>query len=129
MCEARDDNACLNDVLGGGIVTKISEHKPFDPEKLLGIGDYNSSLRMIKLPPSLYKMARREERDLKAYILKEEARKKAIFAWENNYFEKNKEFIEMKRKAEIETHKEMERLEKEQLYSTAQKAKEEEQEK
>lgn len=49
---ARDDDACLNDTLGGGIVTSICEHKPLEPEKLLGIGDYNSSLRMVKLPKS-----------------------------------------------------------------------------
>lgn len=95
----------------------------------MGIGDYNSSLRMIQLPESLYKMTRHEERVLKAYILKEEARKKAIFEWENNYYEKNQELIEAKRKAEIETNKEMERLEKEQLYNQAYKAKEEESEK
>lgn len=116
----------MNDVLGGGIVTKISEHRPFEPEKLLGIGDYNSSLRMIKLPESLYQIGRGEERELKAYILKEEARKKAIFEWENNFYEKNIEFIEAKRKAEIETNKEMERLEKEQMYTQAYKAKQEE---
>lgn len=51
---ARDDDACLNDVLGGGIVTQICEHKPTEPDKLLGIGDYNSSLRMVKLPKNFY---------------------------------------------------------------------------
>lgn len=54
---ARDDDACLNDVLGGGIVTNICEHRPMEPEKLLGIGDYNSSLRMVKLPKVLYQLS------------------------------------------------------------------------
>uniref|UniRef100_A0A1A9W231 WD repeat-containing protein 63 n=1 Tax=Glossina brevipalpis TaxID=37001 RepID=A0A1A9W231_9MUSC len=104
---ARDDDACLNDVLGGGIVTNICEHRPLEPEKLLGIGDYNSSLRMVKLP-----------KDFTDYITKEENRKKAIQAWELKYYEKNKEFIESKRQAELEAHREMERIEKETMIST-----------
>uniref|UniRef100_A0A1I8PHP8 WD repeat-containing protein 63 n=1 Tax=Stomoxys calcitrans TaxID=35570 RepID=A0A1I8PHP8_STOCA len=57
---SRDDDACLNDVLGGGIITQICEHRPTEPDKLLGIGDYNSSLRMVKLPKSFYQQFSRE---------------------------------------------------------------------
>lgn len=57
---ARDDDACFNDTLGGGIVTNICEHKPSEPEKLLGIGDYNSTLRMVKLPKGLYQVMEQE---------------------------------------------------------------------
>uniref|UniRef100_A0A1B0G8D4 WD repeat-containing protein 63 n=1 Tax=Glossina morsitans morsitans TaxID=37546 RepID=A0A1B0G8D4_GLOMM len=113
---SRDDDACLNDVLGGGIVTNICEHRPMEPEKLLGIGDYNSSLRMVKLPKVLYQISTLSE--FKDYITKEESRKKAIQAWELKFYEKNKEFIESKRQAELEAHKEMERIEKETMITT-----------
>lgn len=49
---ARDDDAVLSEVLGGGIITAVTEHRPLLPNKILGIGDYNSSIRMVKLPPS-----------------------------------------------------------------------------
>uniref|UniRef100_A0A1A9Z5U5 WD repeat-containing protein 63 n=1 Tax=Glossina pallidipes TaxID=7398 RepID=A0A1A9Z5U5_GLOPL len=113
---SRDDDACLNDVLGGGIVTNICEHRPMEPEKLLGIGDYNSSLRMVKLPKVLYQIGNLSE--FKDYITKEESRKKAIQAWELRFYEKNKEFIESKRQAELEAHREMERIEKETMITT-----------
>jgi len=38
--------------LGGGIITAVTEHRPSLPSKILGIGDYNSSIRMVKLPHS-----------------------------------------------------------------------------
>lgn len=40
----------LTEVLGGGIITAVTEHRPSLPSKILGIGDYNSSIRMVKLP-------------------------------------------------------------------------------
>ncbi|XP_046802728.1 dynein axonemal intermediate chain 3 [Lucilia cuprina] len=123
---SRDDEACLNDTLGGGIVTNICEHKPSEPEKLLGIGDYNSSLRMVKLPKSLYQVMDQEFEDMKQHILKEESRKKEIQAWEHKYYEKNKDFIETKLQAEREAHKEMERIEKEAVLMANRRAKEEE---
>ncbi|XP_073835088.1 missing minor mitochondria isoform X2 [Musca autumnalis] len=123
---ARDDDACLNDVLGGGIVTQICEHKLTEPDKLLGIGDYNSSLRMVKLPKSFYWLSSQEIEDMKNYILNEESRKKAIQAWEQQYYERNKEAIEAKRQAERDAHKEMERQEKEKVLQAVRKAKEEE---
>lgn len=49
---ARDDDPVLTEVLGGGIITAVSEHRPSLPSKILGIGDYNSSIRMVKLPLS-----------------------------------------------------------------------------
>ncbi|KAM7350388.1 missing minor mitochondria [Cochliomyia hominivorax] len=123
---SRDDEACLNDTLGGGIVTSICEHKPNEPEKLLGIGDYNSSLRMVKLPKSLYQVMTQEIEDMKNYVIKEVSRKKEIQNWEQKYNEKHKEFIEAKLHAEQEAHKEMERLEKERALQANRKAKEEE---
>uniref|UniRef100_A0A1I8M5P3 WD domain protein n=1 Tax=Musca domestica TaxID=7370 RepID=A0A1I8M5P3_MUSDO len=123
---ARDDDACLNDVLGGGIVTQICEHRPEEPDKLLGIGDYNSSLRMVKLPRSFYHFTAQELEDMKSYILGEESRKKAIQVWEQQYYERNKEVIEAKRQAERDAHKEMERQEKEKVLQAVRKAKEEE---
>lgn len=63
---------------------------------------------------------------MKAYVLSEESRKKDIQAWEQKYYEKNKDFIEAKRQAEQDAHKEMERLEKEAALAATRKAKEEE---
>lgn len=52
LTTARDDDAVLSEVLGGGIITAVTEHRPLLPNKILGIGDYNSSIRMVKLPHS-----------------------------------------------------------------------------
>lgn len=52
LTAARDDDAVLTEVLGGGIITAVTEHRPSLPHKILGIGDYNSSIRMVKLPHS-----------------------------------------------------------------------------
>lgn len=81
---------------------------------------------MVKLPKSLYQAMNQEVEDMKQYILKEESRKKDIQAWEQKYYEKNKDFIEAKLQAERDTHKEMERMEKEALLMANRKAKEEE---
>ncbi|XP_014085911.1 dynein axonemal intermediate chain 3 [Bactrocera oleae] len=121
---ARDDDACYNDILGGGIITAISEHRPSEPEKLLGIGDYNSSFRMMKLPQSFYTPEPKELEKVKEYFSKEENRKKSIQAWEHQYFENNRDIIEAKRQAEIDTRKELERLEKEYIINATRKVKE-----
>ncbi|XP_075157418.1 missing minor mitochondria [Haematobia irritans] len=123
---SRDDDACLNDVLGGGIVTQICEHRPMEPDKLLGIGDYNSSLRMVKLPKSFYHQFSQELEDFQTYIHNEESRKRDIQAWEEQYYERNKDVIEAKRQAERDAHKELERQEKEKVLQAVRKAKEEE---
>ncbi|XP_004518912.1 WD repeat-containing protein 63 [Ceratitis capitata] len=120
---ARDDDACYNDILGGGIITAISEHRPSEPEKLLGIGDYNSSFRMMKLPQSFYIPEPKELEKVKEYFSKEESRKKSIQTWEYVYFENNRDVIEAKRQAEIDTRKEVERLEKEYLINATRKVK------
>lgn len=46
-------------------------------------------------------------------MLRQIGRKQSIKAWEQKYYELNKDIIEAKREAEEENRKEMERLEKE----------------
>lgn len=46
-------------------------------------------------------------------MLRQIGRKKSIKAWENRYYEMNKDIIEAKRQAEEDARKEIERLEKE----------------
>nr|XP_036672136.1 dynein intermediate chain 3, axonemal [Drosophila suzukii] len=118
---ARDDDACLTEILGGGIITGITEHRPSLPYKILGIGDYNSSIRMVKLPHSFDVPLPNELQQLMNYVLKEERRKMGIQAWEQKYYELNKDIIEAKREAEAETRKEMERLEREEQLATKKK--------
>ncbi|XP_017066710.1 dynein intermediate chain 3, axonemal [Drosophila eugracilis] len=118
---ARDDDACLTEILGGGIITGITEHRPSLPYKILGIGDYNSSIRMVKLPHSFDVPLPNELQQLVNYVLKEERRKVGIQAWEQKYYELNKDIIEAKREAEAETRKEMERIEKEQQLASMKK--------
>ncbi|XP_017476274.1 PREDICTED: WD repeat-containing protein 63, partial [Rhagoletis zephyria] len=120
---ARDDDACYNDILGGGIITAISEHRPSEPEKLIGIGDYNSSFRMVKLPQSFYTPEPRELERVKEYFTKEENRKKSIQSWEHQFFENNRDIIEAKRQAEVDARKELERLEKEYALNATRKVK------
>jgi len=48
------------------------------------------------------------------YVLRQISRKQSIRAWEQKYYELNKDIIEAKREAEEEARKEMERLEREQ---------------
>ncbi|XP_017039609.1 dynein axonemal intermediate chain 3 [Drosophila ficusphila] len=118
---ARDDDACLTEILGGGIITGITEHRPSLPHKILGIGDYNSSIRMVKLPHTFDVPLPNELQKLMNYVLKEERRKVGIQAWEQKYYELNKDIIEAKREAEAETRKEMERLEREEQFATRKK--------
>ncbi|XP_053948079.1 dynein axonemal intermediate chain 3 [Anastrepha ludens] len=122
---ARDDAACYDDILGGGIITAISEHRPSDPEKLLGIGDYNSSFRMMKLPSSFFTAEPKELERVKEYFSREESRKKSIQAWEQQFFENNRDIIEAKRQAESDARKELERLEKEYSLNATRKVKDE----
>ncbi|KAH8270215.1 hypothetical protein KR018_005957, partial [Drosophila ironensis] len=123
---ARDDDACLSEILGGGIITGIAEHRPSQPYKILGIGDYNSSIRMVKLPHSFDVPLHNELQQLMAYVLKEERRKVGIQAWEQKYYELNKDIIEAKREAEAETRKEMERLEREEQFASRKRKADEE---
>ncbi|XP_017122426.1 dynein intermediate chain 3, axonemal [Drosophila elegans] len=118
---ARDDDACLTEILGGGVITGITEHRPSLPYKILGIGDYNSSIRMVKLPHTFDVPLPNELQQLMNYVLKEERRKVGIQAWEQKYYELNKDIIEAKREAEAETRKEMEKLEKEEHLATRKK--------
>ncbi|KAL7733211.1 hypothetical protein ACLKA6_004720 [Drosophila palustris] len=111
---ARDDDAVLTEVLGGGIITSVTEHRPSLPNKILGIGDYNSSIRMVKLPHSFDVPLDNELAKLMKYVLRQISRKISIRAWEQKYYELNKDIIEAKRQAEEEARKEMERLEREQ---------------
>ncbi|KAH8380589.1 hypothetical protein KR009_011571, partial [Drosophila setifemur] len=115
---SRDDDAVLVEILGGGVITYIAEHRPSLPNKILGIGDYNSSIRMVKLPHTFDVPLTNELQQLMNYVLKEERRKVGIQAWEQKYYELNKDIIEAKREAEAETRKEMERLEKEAQLAT-----------
>ncbi|XP_017844584.1 WD repeat-containing protein 63 [Drosophila busckii] len=110
---ARDDDAVLTEVLGGGIITAVTEHRPSLPHKILGIGDYNSSIRMVKLPQSFDVPLHNELGKLMDYVLRQITRKMNIRAWEDKYYELNKDIIEAKRQAEEETRKEMERIERE----------------
>ncbi|XP_001353254.3 WD repeat-containing protein 63 [Drosophila pseudoobscura] len=125
---ARDDDACLIEILGGGIITGITEHRPSLPYKILGIGDYNSSIRMVKLPHSFDVPLDNELQKLMNYVLKEERRKTGIQAWEQKYYELNKDIIEAKREAEEETRKEMERIEREEQLNTRKRQAEDEEE-
>ncbi|XP_043648161.1 dynein axonemal intermediate chain 3 [Drosophila teissieri] len=118
---ARDDDACLTEILGGGIITGITEHRPSLPYKILGIGDYNSSIRMVKLPHSFDVPLPNELEQLMKYVLKEERRKVGIQAWEQKYYELNKDIIEAKREAAAEIRKEMDRKEKEEQLATRKK--------
>ncbi|XP_060656382.1 dynein axonemal intermediate chain 3 [Drosophila nasuta] len=110
----RDDDAVLTEVLGGGIITAVTEHRPSLPHKILGIGDYNSSIRMVKLPHSFDVPLDNELAKLMKYVLRQISRKMSIQAWEQKYYELNKDIIEAKREAEEEARKELERLEREQ---------------
>ncbi|XP_037936925.1 dynein intermediate chain 3, axonemal-like [Teleopsis dalmanni] len=112
---ARDDEPCFNDIMGGGCVTYVIEHPPTEPEKLLGIGDYNSSFRMVKLPPGFYYAMEGEEDKFAEYIERQIERKIAMHAWEKKYYEENQDIIEAKKKAKMEALKEMERVEKQKL--------------
>lgn len=137
LLSARDDGPVMTEVLGGGIITAVTEHRPSLPSKILGIGDYNSSIRMVKLPHSfdvplddelsvsmggLLKLfapsvtplpSSPRPQKLVKYVLRQIGRKRSIKAWENKYYEMNKDIIEAKRQAEEDARKEMERLEKE----------------
>ncbi|XP_067634187.1 dynein axonemal intermediate chain 3 [Eurosta solidaginis] len=119
---SRDDDACYNNIIGGGIISAVSEHRLAEPVKLLGIGDYNSSFRMMKLPKSFYTPEPGELERVKEYFRKEENRKKSIQIWEHQYYENNRDIIEAKRHAEIDARKELERLEKEHALSATRKA-------
>ncbi|XP_017864460.1 PREDICTED: WD repeat-containing protein 63 [Drosophila arizonae] len=112
---ARDDDAVLSEVLGGGIITAVTEHRPLLPNKILGIGDYNSSIRMVKLPHSFDVPLDNELAKLMKYVLRQITRKTSIVAWEQKYYELNKDIIEAKREAEEEQRKEMEKQEREML--------------
>ncbi|XP_068142410.1 dynein axonemal intermediate chain 3 [Drosophila tropicalis] len=126
---ARDDDACLNEILGGGVITAITEHRPSLPYKILGIGDYNSSIRMVKLPHTFDVPLDNELQKLMDYVLKEERRKIGILAWEQKYYELNKDIIEAKREAEQETQKEIERIEREEQLNARKRQADEEEEK
>ncbi|XP_030380245.1 WD repeat-containing protein 63 [Scaptodrosophila lebanonensis] len=110
---ARDDDACLSEILGGGIITGITEHRPSLPYKILGIGDYNSSIRMVKLPHTFDVPLDNELAKVMEYVLKQERRKVNIQSWEQKYYELNKDIIEAKREAEQDARREMERIERE----------------
>jgi len=79
------------------------------------------SIRMVKLPHSFDVPLPNELQQLMNYVLKEERRKMGIQAWEQKYYELNKDIIEAKREAEAETRKEMERLEREEQLATKKK--------
>lgn len=82
---------------------------------------------MVKLPHTFDVPLNNELQQLMSYVLKEERRKMGIQAWEQKYYELNKDIIEAKREAEAETRKEMERLEREEQFAARKKgAKEQE---
>ncbi|BFF97794.1 WD repeat-containing protein 63 [Drosophila madeirensis] len=126
---ARDDDACLLEILGGGIITGITEHRPSLPYKILGIGDYNSSIRMVKLPHSYDVPLDNELQKLMDYVLKEERRKIDIQVWEQKYNELNKDIIEAQQEAEEDVRKEMERIEREEQLNSRKKQADGEEEK
>ncbi|XP_055840961.1 dynein axonemal intermediate chain 3 [Episyrphus balteatus] len=107
---ARDDDACLVEVLGGGIITALSEHRSAIPKKVISIGDYDSSFRMVALPESFYKPVPNELEQLQNFVEKEVSRKKAIQSWQQNWCTQNADIIEEKKKMKAAAAKDLERL-------------------
>lgn len=109
----RTDEPCVTDSLGGSILTTISQHKLSLPEEVIGVGDYNSSLRMLKIPASLARSKPNEIEQLQMSIKREEDRKKHLKSWQHTYYMANDDVRKAKIRAAEETQAALEQLEKE----------------
>ncbi|XP_055915238.1 dynein axonemal intermediate chain 3 [Eupeodes corollae] len=107
---ARDNNACLNEVLGGGVITALSEHRAAAPNKVISIGDFNSSFRMVALPEGFYKPVPNELQLLQNFVEKEISRKKSIQKWQQNWYIQNDDIIEERKRSKAAAEKDLERL-------------------
>lgn len=48
---ARTDEPCLIDSLGGSTLSCLAQHKLSLPQEAIVVGDFNSSLRLLVIPP------------------------------------------------------------------------------
>lgn len=101
------------DSLGGSILTTISQHKLTLPEEVICVGDYNSSLRTLKIPTSLARPQPNEIEQLQMSIKREEDRKKHLKKWQHTYYMAHDDVRKAKMRAAEETQAALERLEKE----------------
>ncbi|XP_055389807.1 dynein axonemal intermediate chain 3 [Condylostylus longicornis] len=109
---ARDDEPILSDMLGGGILTAIAEHRPKVPNKIMAVGDYVGCLRMVNLPKILQNTCPNEKELLQEYIDKEMFRKQKLITWEKKWNKKNEDIIEARKLIEDEVKIELEKLRK-----------------
>lgn len=117
----KDNGPSFHEILGGGIMTHIAEHRPTFPSKFLGLGDYNSSFRLLWLPDYFNHPIPQESQRLIAFVDREIKRKKSVQQWEAEWMKKNAEMLEAKRNAAIEAAKELERAQKEAAEMAAKK--------
>lgn len=118
----KDNEASFHEVLGGGIMTHIAEHRPKVPSKYLGVGDYNSSFRLLRLPDYFNHPIPQENQRLIAFADREIERKKSVQQWEAEWIKKNADMLEAKKNAAIEAAKELEKVQKEAAEIAAKKA-------
>lgn len=53
LVSGRTDEPCLVDSLSGSVLTYVSQHKLTLPQEVIAVGDYNSSLRLLRIPSTL----------------------------------------------------------------------------
>lgn len=118
----KDNEPIFKEVLGGGIMTHIAEHRPKVPSKYLGVGDYNSSFRLLQLPDYFNHPIPHEKERFTAFVEHEIERKKSVQQWEAEWIKKNAEMLEAKKNAAIEAAKELEKAQRDAAEMAAKKA-------
>lgn len=77
------------------------------------MGDFNSSLRILKIPNSLTRQQANEVQLLQTSVKREEDRKKHLKNWQKTYYMAHDDVREAKKRAAAEAQAALERLEKE----------------
>lgn len=95
--------------LGGNILTNILQHKLTSSKKFLAIADYNTNLRIFKIPSAFVKPISSEREIFTQFIDDEVQRKKDQQLWKHEWYESNKDIVDAKKVAEQETNDEVER--------------------
>ena len=93
----------------------MSQHKLTIPHEAIAIGDFNSNLRLFKIPHGLSSTMNIENQceEVEKFVAKELARKEHLLNWQNAYYDANADIREAKKRFQQEEQAELERLGKE----------------
>lgn len=94
---------CLVETIGGGVLTTISQQILPMGVDCIAIGDYNSNVRIFKLPKTFSQFTKYDEEKFMRQIDKEVARKEKLRQRQLNWMRENEDFLEAKRRLDEET--------------------------